>query len=107
MQLPPLRERGDDVLLLARHYLDRACREYGLPAKILAADAEAAVQAYTWPGNVRELANLMERVAVLSDAEQVTAAALRLPRTPRIAPGTTRCWRERQRTDGVARTRTD
>ena len=54
------------------------------------ADAEAALQAYPWPGNVRELANLMERVAVLSDAERVTAAALRLPRAPRIPAGTAR-----------------
>ncbi len=46
--------------------------------------------AYPWPGNVRELANLMERVALLTDPEQVTAAALRLPRTPRIAPVKTR-----------------
>jgi transcriptional regulator with PAS, ATPase and Fis domain/tetratricopeptide (TPR) repeat protein len=85
VSLPPLRERGSDVVLLARHYLDRACSEYGLPPKNLAADAEAALQAYTWPGNVRELANLMERVAVLSDAEHVTAAALRLPRAPRVS----------------------
>src|SRR6185503_16951836 len=64
-------------------------REYGLPPKILTADAEAALQAYTWPGNVRELANLMERVAVLSDAELVTAAAMRLPRAP-LSAGATR-----------------
>ena len=60
LQLPPLRDRGSDVLLLARHYLDRICRDYGLPTKALAADAEAALLAYPWPGNVRELANLME-----------------------------------------------
>ena len=90
VQLPPLRERGADILLLARHYLDRACGEYGLPVKTLAADAEAALLGYPWPGNVRELANLMERVAVLSDAEQVAAAALRLPRAPRVTAGTAR-----------------
>jgi transcriptional regulator with AAA-type ATPase domain/tetratricopeptide (TPR) repeat protein len=84
VQMPPLRERGSDVLLLARHYLDRVCREYGLPSKTLSSDAEAALLAYTWPGNVRELANVMERVALLSEAEQVTAAALRLPRAPRV-----------------------
>src|SRR5262245_4760916 len=84
VQLPPLRERGGDVLMLARHYLDLACREYGLPAKTLTREAEAALQAYTWPGNVRELANVMERVALLSDAEQVSADALRLPRSPRM-----------------------
>jgi transcriptional regulator with AAA-type ATPase domain/tetratricopeptide (TPR) repeat protein len=90
LQLPPLRERGADVLLLARHYLNRACAEYGLPLKTLSSDAEAALLAYPWPGNVRELANLMERVALLSEGEQVTTAALRLPRAPRIPVGTTR-----------------
>jgi transcriptional regulator with AAA-type ATPase domain/tetratricopeptide (TPR) repeat protein len=85
VQMPPLRERGGDVLLLARHYLERACSEYGLAAKSLAADAEAALMAYPWPGNVRELANVMERVALLSDAERVSAATLRLPRVPRVA----------------------
>jgi transcriptional regulator with AAA-type ATPase domain len=85
VQLPPLRERGADVLILARHYLDRACSEYGLPPKTISADAEAALLAYTWPGNVRELANVMERVALLSDASQVSADALRLPRGPRVA----------------------
>ena len=89
VQLPPLRERGADVLLLARHYLDRACREYGLPIKTLSSDAHAALLAYPWPGNVRELANVMERVALLSEAEHVGAAALRLPRAPRV-PATAR-----------------
>jgi transcriptional regulator with AAA-type ATPase domain/tetratricopeptide (TPR) repeat protein len=91
VQLPPLRERGADILLLAHHYLDRSCSEYGLPAKALSSDAESALLGYSWPGNVRELANLMERVALLSEAEQVTAAVLRLPRAPRVPspPGRT------------------
>ena len=84
LQLPPLRERGDDVLLLARHYLDRVCSDYGLTPRSLTADAEAALLAYPWPGNVRELANLMERVALLSDGQQISGADLRLPRTPRV-----------------------
>ena len=58
--------------------------------KALSSDAEAALQSYTWPGNVRELANLMERVALLSEAEQVTTTALRLPRTPRVPVATSR-----------------
>ena len=85
MRLPALRERGNDILLLARHYLERACREYGLRPKLLAADAADALLAYGWPGNVRELANLMERVALLSDGDQVVAASLRLPRETRAA----------------------
>src|SRR5262245_46706516 len=62
--LPPLRERGPDILALAEHFLSRRCVEYGLPPKRLAPDARIMLQAHAWPGNVRELANLMERVAV-------------------------------------------
>jgi transcriptional regulator with AAA-type ATPase domain len=90
VQLPPLRERGRDVLLLARHYLDRACSEYGLAPRNLSSDAEAALLAYAWPGNVRELANLMERVALVSDGEQIKAEGLRLPRAPRIPTSASR-----------------
>ena len=64
--MPPLRERGTDILLLAGHYLSRACAEYHLPLKVLTKEAQAALMAYSWPGNVRELANMMERVALLS-----------------------------------------
>src|SRR5215207_4132912 len=80
LRLPPLRERGTDILLLARHYLGRTCVEYGVRLKTLTADAESALMAYGWPGNVRELANVMERVVLLCDGEQVTAAMLDLPR---------------------------
>ena len=78
------------MLLLARHYLDRVCSDYGLAQKHLTSDAEAALLAYPWPGNVRELANLMERVALLSDGKQIGAAALRLPREPRIVASSNR-----------------
>ena len=80
LRLPPLRERGTDILLLARHYLGRACVDYGVRLKTLTADAESALMAYRWPGNVRELANVIERVVLLSDGEQVTSAMLGLPR---------------------------
>ena len=53
--MPPLRERGADVILLAEHFLARHCAEYGLPAKTLAPDARAALLAHPWRGNVREL----------------------------------------------------
>src|SRR5438093_6649488 len=77
--LPPLRERGDDVLLLAEHFLARACGDYGLAPKAFSADARATLTAYPWPGNVRELANVMERVALLSEAPVVTTDMLGLP----------------------------
>jgi transcriptional regulator with AAA-type ATPase domain/tetratricopeptide (TPR) repeat protein len=77
--LPPLRERGSDIVVLAEHYLARACAEYDLPAKRLTGDARRALAGYGWPGNVRELANVMERVALLSEAAEVTSEILGLP----------------------------
>ncbi len=74
--LPALRERRQDVPLLARHFLDRAAED-GLPRKHLDADAIAVLEAYDWPGNVRELENLMRRIAALSRDEVVDADAIR------------------------------
>ncbi len=76
--LPPLRERGRDVLLLAEHFLGAACADYGPPMKVLSPDAVVALLAHPWPGNVRELANAMERVALLSESATITADILRL-----------------------------
>src|SRR5262250_2717580 len=70
LMLPPLRAREGDIALLADNLLARACTEYSLPPKRLAADAVAAMNAYHWPGNVRELANRLER-AVLMSADDV------------------------------------
>ena len=74
LELPPLRARGDDILDLADHFLARACADYGLSARTLAPDARKLLVAYRWPGNVRELANALERVALLSAADEITAA---------------------------------
>ena len=62
--LPPLRGRGDDVLELAAAFLAPACADHGVEAKLLDAEARAAIAGYRWPGNVRELANVMDRVAM-------------------------------------------
>ena len=78
LALPPLRERQRDILLLAEHFLARACADFGLPARTLGPDARAALVAYRWPGNVRELINTMERVALLGEAPVVTADLLGL-----------------------------
>ncbi len=74
--LPALRERGRDVLLLAERFLARACVDYGLPPKTLAEQAQARLLAYRWPGNIRELANVMERAALFADSPVVTEATL-------------------------------
>jgi two-component system, NtrC family, response regulator AtoC len=63
--LPPLRERGPDIVLLAERFLAKACADYGLAAKRLSSAAAARLCAYHWPGNVRELANVIERAALL------------------------------------------
>ena len=76
LELPPLRERGHDVLLLAEGFLARACVEYGLPPKTLGERAQARLLSYRWPGNIRELSNVMERAALFADSPVVTEAML-------------------------------
>ena len=88
LRLPPLRDRGRDILTLAEHFLARTCSDYGLTPKTLAEDARAALLAYRWPGNVRELGNVMERAALLVEGPRVRADSLELalPRARRTAP---------------------
>jgi len=74
--MPALRERGRDVLLLAQRFLDRACVDYGLPPKTLGEEARARLLAYPWPGNIRELANVIERAALFTEAAVITGAML-------------------------------
>ena len=78
LRMPPLRERGADILLLAERFLARFSTEYGLPTKMLTADAKAAMLSHSWPGNVRELINVIERVVLMSDERIITADRLEL-----------------------------
>ena len=66
LEIPPLRERGGDILLLAQHFLRRYGEVHGLVPKRLSCEAEAWLRGYSWPGNVRELSHLLERVTLLS-----------------------------------------
>jgi len=84
--LPPLRDRGDDIILLAEHFLGTFCRTAGRRMPVLMADAKKRLRAYAWPGNIRELRNLMERLAYLSSAEKIDAEELE----PILAPGSRR-----------------
>jgi len=86
IDVPALRERGDDILLLARHFLERYTRQWGLPPKTLSAGTEAALLAYAWPGNVRELAHMMERAALQHTGPGITAEQLGLTARKRPAP---------------------
>src|SRR5579859_5686334 len=90
IRLPPLRERSEDVALLARHFLERA-REDGLPAKSLDQGAVDQLKKHSWPGNVRELENLMRRLAALCPsetigAEQIAAELVEAPTAQTEAP---------------------
>lgn len=69
LHLPPLRDRGSDVMLLANHFLEQFCRKKGRPVLELAPDTRKILAAYSWPGNVRELVNFMERLSILVDGE--------------------------------------
>ena len=78
IEVPPLRARGMDVILLAEHFLRRFAAETGTSKKKLSAAAGNKLRAYDWPGNVRELRNVMERVAILSPSDTIEAEDIQL-----------------------------
>lgn len=77
ISVPPLRDRGDDILLLARKFLTDFADTNRTPPVALTADAREALLNYCWPGNVRQLKNIIEQVALFDAGEEVTAAALK------------------------------
>ena len=79
MTVPPLRERGDDIVELARFFLTKHAARYGVPAPELSASACDVLRAYRWPGNVRELANVMERAVLLCQESELAPDDLALP----------------------------
>jgi two-component system, NtrC family, response regulator AtoC len=76
LEIPPLRERGEDILVLAQHFVRQYAVAHGLLPKQLSQDAEGWLQDYGWPGNVRELSHLMERATLLSTQVVVNAPTL-------------------------------
>jgi two-component system response regulator HydG len=99
IELPPLRRRGDDVLLLARHFLDAAAARFGRPCAGFSPEVVRQLCAHPWPGNVRQLRNVVERALILSETETVCELELapsapgmtpsRSPEAFRFAPGAT------------------
>jgi transcriptional regulator with GAF, ATPase, and Fis domain len=73
LELPPLRDRGDDVVLLAEHFLADFCRKAHRKRLKISAAARTRLEGHAWPGNVRELRNLMERLAYLLPGERIEA----------------------------------
>ncbi len=82
IELPPLRNRPEDVLLLAEHFLEDFCRKARRRVPKLSAVAKRRLEAHTWPGNVRELRNLMERLAYMSEGDKIEAEDLAFIMSP-------------------------
>ncbi len=76
IELPALRERGDDVELLARFFMDRCCRAGGRDVLEFSSEALTAIKRYPWPGNIRELENLIERLSILAEGSSVSSRDL-------------------------------
>ena len=85
--LPPLRARGDDVLVLAAHYLGLQRARYRKPQLRFTAEAERAMLRYTWPGNVRELRNVIEQAVIMATGSTIDAVDLRLTSTLALTGG--------------------
>ena len=71
ISLPPLRERGNDILILAKHFMDLFCKDNNLSKKSLSQEAQQKLVAYAFPGNVRELKSVIELAVVMSDDESI------------------------------------
>ncbi len=82
IQLPPLRQRREDVPLLAEHFLRTFCEKSGRRLRGFGGGVMSVLMEYDWPGNVRELANAIERAAVMATDDQITFVDLPSPRTP-------------------------
>lgn len=78
LTLPPLRERGRDVILLAAHFCRRFSLQYGLSERSLSRAAEKSILAHPWPGNVRELENVVQKAVILGESDKIRPADLGL-----------------------------
>jgi len=81
LRVPALKERSEDILPLAEHFLSSLCQKYRMPIKQLSQEAIEFMLDYAWPGNIRELNHTMERALFLSMAPVIEVAHLNLPGT--------------------------
>lgn len=87
VNIPPLKDREGDALVLARRFLQRFAQEQSRPIKGFSADAITAIETYSWPGNVRELESRIKRAVIMADSSQVTAEDLEIdPEQENAAP---------------------
>jgi two-component system NtrC family response regulator len=86
VRIPALRERGDDIVLVAKAFLKRFGAEHGKAGLTFAPDAVRAISLHRWPGNVRELQNRVQRAVIMAEGKRVTAADLELADTLNAVP---------------------
>lgn len=86
IELPPLRERPEDIAPVAAHFIEKYSAANGVPNRPLAPEALAKLQAYGWPGNVRELENTMHRAVLMATGSEIAANAILLPSAGNAAP---------------------
>jgi len=76
IQIPPLRDRGDDVLILARKFLNDYTQDYSSQLRTFSTEAEVLLKKYDWPGNVRELKHTIEHIVLLGEGNKITKESL-------------------------------
>ncbi len=84
ISVPALRDRGDDILLLIKHFAQKSSREMEKPAPVFSDNALQALKSYSWPGNVRELENIITRLIVMTDSDRIESSDL--PSLMRFSP---------------------
>lgn len=82
LEIPPLRDREGDIIVLARFFFDKFNEEHGRRLRGFSKDALSAMESYSWPGNVRELQNRIKRAVIMADGKQLSSADLELSNTP-------------------------
>ena len=81
LEIPPLRDREGDIIVLARFFFDKFNEDHGRKLRGFTKDALSAMESYSWPGNVRELQNRIKRAVIMTDGKQISASDLELDRT--------------------------
>jgi DNA-binding NtrC family response regulator len=104
--MPPLRERGQDVVLLAEYFVKKYCQQFGLTAKTLLASAANTLVAHAWPGNIRELENVIQKAILLSPDDRISKDNLQLSTTSAFTGGTLKEARSIAEKEIISRTLT-
>lgn len=94
IKLPPLRERGFDIVQISNHYIKKYSNETGKEIKLLSDEAFKTLSAYNWPGNIRELKNFMERAVIFTESSDIDLSML--PKSPPLQEGGTRIFKYRE-----------